>query len=322
MLIFVYGNDTFRVQEKVREMEARFKDKFDPAGMNMVRFDAKAAIGDVMEAVTSAPFMGEKRMAVVRDLVATTKKADAKAWVEGFSSTPESTIVIFWESAEPEKVEKAELFKALKGVSDVHHYPFPALTGSALSKWIEDRVKSLGGTIDRDAVQELVMRVGGDLWRMSGELEKLVARTSASREAISKKLISEMVSANFEDQIFVFVDAVSRKDVKGALRLLDEERQSGAEEMYLFSMLTRQVRILLGARSLLDENPQASKQDLADAMGLHPFVAQKSLEQARRFTAENLKTAHETLYQFDRSLKLGQIDPETAVDLTVSRLLV
>lgn len=321
MLIFVYGQDTFRVHEKVAEMTKRFAEKFDPAGLNLAQFAAGAPIGEVMQAVSSPPFLGAKRMAVVRNLVSTIKKAEAQPWIDGFLKTPDSTIVIFWETAEPEKVEKTELFKALKKTGEAHYYPFPELEGAPLKKWIVDRVQALGAAIERDAVQELVNRVGADLWRMNGELQKLVAFKSAAGVAISKNDVAQMVAPNFDDQMFAFIDAVSRQDVQGALRLLDEERQSGAEESHLLAMLTRQVRILLSARSLLDQNPRATKQELAQAMSLHPFVAQKSLEQAKRLTLPNLKAAHQALYQFDRRLKLGKIDPATAVDLTVTRLL-
>ena len=130
-----------------------------------------------------------------------------------------------------------------------------------------------------------------------------------------------MVSASFEDQIFDFVDAVSRKDVPTALRLLQEERLSGTSDHHLFSMLTRQVRILLGARAMLDANPRASQDDLVAAMRLHPYVAQKSLHQARAFRLDQLKAAHEALYNYDLGLKTGKVSPELAVDLTVASFL-
>lgn len=320
MLIFVYGDDTFRVREKVAEMETRFKEKFDPAGMNAARYETNAEIGTVMQQVQSPPFLGEKRLTVIRDLVASTKKADAEHWVEGFKKTPGTSIVIFWETAEPAKVEKAELWKALKGESDVHTYPFPELEGPALTRWVMDRAAAMKMQIDRAAIDELVMRVGGDLWRMNNELEKLSA--FANGTAIHRELVTQMVAASFEEEIFEFVDAVSRKDVKTALARLNQERQAGASDHQLLSMLTRQVRILLGARALLDQNPRADKQELAETMAIHPFVAQKALQQARSYRQEALKAAHELLYQYDLGIKTGQLSAEMAVDLTVQRLLV
>ncbi len=319
MLIFVYGDDTFRVAEKVKEMKARFTEKFDPTGMNLAVFSDKPQIGEVMQAVQSPPFLGEKRMAVIRDLAVGLKKADAEDWVVGFKKTPESSIVIFWETSEPKKVEASEVFKSFKKDADVHMYPFPLLQGVALQKWAADRAKALGATFEQGALQELAARVGSDLWRMQLELEKLQAFASGS--AISIQHVRDMVHATFEDRIFDFVDAVSRKDSKTALKLLEEERLSGASDHHLLSLLTRQVRILLGARAMIDENPRATKDELAAAMNIHPFVAQKSLQQARAFTLPHLKSAHDALFHYDLSLKTGKIKAEMAVDLTVAKFL-
>lgn len=321
MLIFVYGDDSFRVREKVREMKKRFVEKFDPSGMNLQEFSDKPQIGEVMQSAQSSGFLAEKRMTIVRDLVVATKKAEAEDWVEGFKKIPKENIVIFWETAEPKKVEAGEIFKSFKKEADVFSYPYPLLEGSALTKWTTDRAKELSLTFESGALQKLVERVGPDLWRMDGELQKLQALCAGTNSTVSNTTIEQTVRATFEDHIFDFVDAVSRKDHKTALRLLEEERLSGASDHHLLSMLTRQVRILLGACSLLAENPRATKDELATSMGIHPFVAQKSLQQAKSFRLEDLQAAHEALFAYDLAMKTGGIEAGLAVDLTVAKFL-
>lgn len=321
MLIFIYGDDSFRVREKVREMRARFTEKFDPTGMNLAEFSEKPQIGAVMQSVQSPAFLGEKRMTIIRDLLVATKKADAKDWVEGFEKTPTANIVIFWETGEPKKVEAGEIFKAFKKSADVHLYPFPELTSNELNRWILDRAKSYKMVFEPAALSELALRVGPDLWRMDNELQKLQALTLDMNTSISKAIVADNIHATFEDKIFDFVDAVSRKDMKSAIRLLEEERLAGAADHQLLAMLTRQVRILLGARAMIEENPRTTKDELASAMTIHPFVAQKSLQQAKSFTLQQLKSAHNALYSYDLGLKTGKIDAGLAVDLTVANFL-
>ena len=86
-------------------------------------------------------------------------------------------------------------------------------------------------------------------------------------------------------------------------------------------MLTRQVRLLLSARALLDQNPRATKQELADSASIHPFVASKALEQAKGFELENLKRTHDLLFDYDVKIKTGQLQPDMAVDLVTDRML-
>ncbi|TAL49875.1 DNA polymerase III subunit delta [Patescibacteria group bacterium] len=322
MLIFVYGDDTFRVQEKVRQLIRAFRQKHDQSGLNLSEFLGSSKkgleLGEVMGAVRVLPFLGRKRMVVVRGLVDAMKKADMVAWVDGFMKTPDSTIVVFWETVESKSLEKKPLYIALKGAAEVHQYPFPFLQGTELHRWVQQRVAERGGSVDAGALRGLVERIGADLWQMDNEIGKLVAY--ANGQVITVAMVDELVHASFEGKIFQLIDAVSQRRPGDAIRLLQEERWSGANDHYLLTMLGRQVRILLGARALLDENPRVSKEDLAKTLDIHPFVAQKALAQARGFTLEHLKQVHDLLFEFDLAMKTGGIDADLAVDLTTVKL--
>ncbi len=318
MLILVYGDDSFRVQEKARELQTAFQKKFDPTGLNFASFGSDAKPGEVLQAVQSLPFIAQKRMVVIRDLIASTKKDGEDTWV-ALAKTPESSIVVLWETADAKTIEKKPLYALLKSGADVHAYPFPVLEGAALQKWTADRVKARGGQIAQNALSELCDRVGGDLWQMDNEIGKLVAY--ASDRPIVHADVDELVRATFEGEIFALIDAVSRKQGAQAVKLLQQERWSGASDFQIFGMLARQVRILLGARSLLDADPRASSQELANDMNIHPFVAQKALDQARKFSFADLRAVHDMLFEYDAGMKSGYLDADVAVDLVMTRLV-
>ncbi len=317
MLILVYGDDTFRVQEKVKELQTAFLKKFDPTGLNLSVFESGTPAGEVLQAMQSLPFMSQKRMVVVKDIIATTKKDGEEAWA-ALARTPESAIVVMWETSD---IGKKKLFSTIASEAgqSLHKYVFPTLEGSALSKWTTDRMKSYGGHIASDALRELCDRVGGDLWQMDNEIQKL-ASFCLNRE-IQKKDVDELVRAQFEGEIFALIDAVSQKQGKQAIKLLFQERESGASDFQIFSMLARQVRILLGARALLDENPHATSTQLASDMDIHPFVAQKSLLHAKRYTLDALCSTHDLLFRYDAGMKSGLLDAELAVDLITTHLV-
>lgn len=323
MLIFIYGDDTFRVQEKVKQMKEAFKVKFDPTGLNTAEYPTqnkpKLEVGEVMGAVRSLPFLGTKRMVVVRDLISNTKKTDMDVWEQGFKQTPDSTIVVFWEMLEPKELEKKPLFQALKDRVETHVFSFPELEGAQLQRWVSDRVEARGGSMSVAALSALAERVGGDLWAMDHEISKLVAYAGGAE--ISRTMVDELVPMSFEEKIFELMDAVSQKRKADAIRMLHNERLAGSDDHYLLTMLGRQVRILLGARALLDENPRATKETLAAALGIHPFVAQKALAQAKGFSLAHLKTVHDLLFEFDQQLKTGQVTADMAVDLAAVRMM-
>jgi len=316
MLILVYGDDTFRAKDKVLKLREAFREKHDKAGFNLAEFASGDKPGEILQAVTSLPFMGPKRMVVIRDLVATTK-ADAKEQWASLANTPESSVVILWETMEPKALEKKPLFALLSKGEDVHLYPFPSLEGAELSKWTNGRIVERGGAIAPDALRELCDRVGGDLWQMDNEIGKLVAY----RPSIVLANVDLLVRATFDGEIFALIDAISRKESARAIRLLEEERLSGGSDFAIFGMLARQVRLLLGARALLDENPRASSSQLAADMEINPFVAQKAIDQARKFALDDLRATHDLLFRYDAGMKSGVLDAELAVDLVTTALI-
>lgn len=323
MLLFVYGDDSFRTQEKVSQLKSAFREKHDPSGLNTVVFpsaDGKLVVGDVIQAVTTMPFLSKHRMVIIRDLIETVKKDELPLWESGLSRTPDSTVVILWESKAVDAIEKKPLFKTLKDHAQVHTYPFLALAGSSLASWIADRCKSKGSAIESGALRALIERVGADLWQMSHEIDKLVAFANGS--TITETIVTQLVQANFEGKIFDLVDALSRKDIRATVRMLEEERFAGSDDYFLMSMFTRQIRLLLGARSVLDANPRADKNVIASELEVHPFVASKLVTQAKNFSLQKLLDAHAQLFEYDRAMKNGGITADLAVDLVATRLIV
>ena len=115
MLIFVYGDDSYSSTAKVEAMRIQFKAKFDPSGLNLAEFPVlstgRTDLGEVSQAVTSPPFLGTKRMVIVKNLLSGLKKADATPWINVFGAVPESTIVILWDKEGQKSIEKNEIFK-------------------------------------------------------------------------------------------------------------------------------------------------------------------------------------------------------------------
>jgi DNA polymerase-3 subunit delta len=324
MLIFVYGEDSFRVQEKVKTLRDAFVKKFDPTSLNVSVFPS----GDtneldpaaVLQAARSMPFLSPKRLVIVQGLFDSVRKEKEAVWKEGLIGIPDTTVCIVVELTEGKAVEKHALFKALKEkAADVHVYSLPLLSGAELARFATTRVRERGSTIGREALQGLLERVGEDSWQLDQEIAKLTAFSGG--KMITVEMVEKLVSPSFEGEIFALMDAVSQKRAPEALRKLQTERAAGANDMYLLTMLARQVRLLIGARAVLDENPSATSQTVAQELGIHPFVAGKVLAQARGFTLVSLREAHEALFRFDVATKSGLATAEESVDLVTTKLV-
>ena len=150
----------------------------------------------------------------------------------------------------------------------------------------------------------LVSLVGSDMWKLNNEINKLVVEEEGVIE-IDK--IKELVSENFNDNIFELTDAVAEKNKKTFLYLLERHLRSGTDSSYLLSMLIRQFRILLQAKSILEENPYAN---LSTELKIPFFVEKKIKNQAGKYSLDQLKKIYGQLVAIDIELKTSYFDPE------------
>ncbi|MFA5945748.1 MAG: DNA polymerase III subunit delta [Patescibacteria group bacterium] len=323
MLLFVYGDDHLRVKERADDLKQKFLEKYDPTGMNVDEFvvGTKADLepGPIMQAVQASPFLSEKRLVVIHNLVEAITKAESKPWIEGFTRTPESSVVIFLDDLAPEAFDKKELGKTLSTLPNVHTYPLPRLAGAELVAWARERVVKLGLVMAPSILDEILRRTKDDAWRTDAELHKLSAY--AGKESVTMEMVDLLVRTDYEADIFGFMDALASPVPRKALEKLFAERKAGAEDFQLFGMLLRQVRLLLQARAVLDEKPTAQKQDIATSLSVHPFVAQKLLGEVRAWTMADLTKTHELAQKLDLGMKSG-IKSDISVDRLVSEWLI
>ena len=70
MLIFVHGDDDYRSSAYVRDQIAKFKTARDPGGYNTRTLNApEEDAGVVMREITAAPFLADRRMVVVKNVL-------------------------------------------------------------------------------------------------------------------------------------------------------------------------------------------------------------------------------------------------------------
>jgi len=322
MMIFVYGENAHFVRRKVEELKTHFTAKFDPSGMNLVEFPLSGGdveLGSVVQAMQTPPFLGEKRMVVVRGLISKETKASADPWIAALERIPESTIAVFEDTESMKKFEKRILFTEFSKHEGSHVYPYGAVDAATATQFAVQETVRLALQITRPQLSRVVAMIGNDILQIENELQKLAAY--ANNASVTEDAIQELIRASVTDQMFALMDAVSNQDTKTALTLLEDQRASGSTDFHLFAMLLRQLRLLIAARDVLDRNPRAGKQDLANALQLHPFVAQKSLYQAKRFTSPALRALHHESYLFDLAIKTGKMKADIAVDRLVVGIL-
>lgn len=319
MLVFLYGKNTFDSLARLKEMIAKFKKERDPQGLNMAIIDCEKNAKDVLGQILSAPFLSEKRLVVLKNFLLSKDTVVQENLLEIIKNKriPETNIIIFWEGVDSYKTKTAKkLFEALS--QEKYSQKFAEFNGIALGQWIAAKVKDRGGKINRDAVQFLVLHGNKDMWALNSLVDQLVCYSSDKEIGLDDAQV--FLDEKIDDNIFNLVDAIIGKQEKQVYKMIQEQYRQGKDAQYIFSMILRQIRIMLELRDLFDKQDKTSSDELAKKLGLHPFVVKKTLQFARNYNMGKLKGIYKQLLETDIKIKTGYGDSKILLDLMVGKI--
>jgi len=328
----------------------RFKTQLGPPDMidlNTTVLDKpNTSLADLRRACDATPFLAEKRLVIVRNLLTRltprkgrslteSQKAYRRALCEYLPTLPETTRLVFVdEGVLPSRHPVVKLAKEHER-GYLKRFDLPA-DSEALVRWIHKRVRGLGGEIDPDAARHLgeiieqglhgpgKTQQGGagvathrGLRLLDQEIGKLVTYTNRERP-ITEADIEMLVSYAKEALIWDLVDAVGLRDKKSAAQRLHTLLDADKHPLYLLTMIIRQFRLLIQVKDL--ESHGASRQEVTQTLHLHPFPSRKLHDQARRFTGNQLEAIYHYLLETDVAIKTGEIEATLALDLLINGL--
>lgn len=338
MIIFIYGNDEYRIRQTVNQIIEEHRKK-NPSGLNTLSFDfgadiqktgggqddapalelgqsftAKTILEDIENALKTMPFFSEKRIIIVGHVANSTAKTEFAKMIEYWKlkDDQEIILVVFEYLAGKELSTKAKgLFKVLERdaqkIKEINR-----LSGKKLGEWIAKECQRLGTKISAAGIKKLLEYTSSDLdkksggpdsWALRQEIEKLA---NYAPEEIMPKDVQALVVPPVNENIFAITDAYGEKNHVRAFSLLYKNLNDGSDEHFIFSMLVYQFRNLLSVKSL--EKSAVPFEEIIKKSGLHPYVARKTLVQSKKFDLDELKQKFLQLAQIEIMTKNGVAD--------------
>ena len=319
MNIFIlYGNDEFAITRRLKDFESDFADP-TTAGMNTARFESRSMSDEEFNnALNAMPFLASKRLVILSNPSSKYNNPAARKKFEVYiSKAPDSVKLVMHELIEPKEAEKHWLIKwAAKNDSLVKTQAFMLPKQRDMAGWIVNEVKKQDGKIEPPAAAKLAEMVGVDTRQAGMEISKLLAYVNWARP-VQGSDVEAVCIVTSQQSVFDFVDALSQGNGKVAQRLLHRLLEN-EEAFSLWGMVVRQFRLILQAREILDG--RGNKDDVARALGVHPFVAEKTTGQAGRFSIESLESIYRKLLGIDEMVKTSQITLDLALDTLIVEL--
>ncbi len=330
MIHLFYGADDFSAHEALYEVKLGLG---EPSMLesNTSRLEGtKLKPEELAAAVQSMPFFGGKRLVIVVGLLsrfeprekrgaaakpeAAAKKSESElpaVFAGILASAPDSTEVVLLDG---ELGRANPLFKEISARADVRL--FAELKGAQLEAWVRKRAEKVGAKLSEAALKELARLVGGDLWVMHGELQKL--SLYAEGKSVEIEDVKKLVGASREASIFSLVDDIIDGRLKAASEAMYGLLEAGAAPQYILSMLARQLRFLIRAKDLKASGKNEAA--MQSALGLGDFPFRKTLEQASRHSMPRLQNFYHKLLDTDLAIKTGRFDDELALIILVNEL--
>ncbi len=311
MIYLIYGEDSYRIREHISELKKAAK----KGQADVITLDAKTLSADRLTEYLQAGSLFAGRSAFIIGGIFSAGDAGLKERaVQLVERLPKDAEVIFWEEGAPDR--RTILYRLLaKKAKVIEKTP---LQHAALGQWINDRAQTMGLRLDQGAQSLLAQSVGPDLAQMDQELTKL-AHFVDGRIATEAD-VAKLVAARMPPSIFEFLDRLGTSS-GDAVMFVERLLASGQDPSYLLSMLAYQLRTLILVADLRLREPNIGPSQIAQKLGLHPFVVQKTLQQVRRYSMSELVILHRRLTEVDIQIKTGAIDASDALFLIVARLV-
>lgn len=178
------------------------------------------------------------------------------------------------------------------------------------------RSQNQKGQIEPAAAAKLAEMSGVDTRQAGMEISKLLAYVNWERPVRGSDVEAVCIVTS-QQSVFDFVDALSQGNAKVAQKLLHRLLEN-EDPFSLWGMVVRQFRLLIQAREILDA--RGNKDDVARALAVHPYVAEKTTGQAGRFSMEALEGIYHRLLRIDEQVKTSQVTLDLALDTLVVEL--
>ncbi len=256
----------------------------------------EASWAQVADAARTRSLFASKKVIVVRQ--AESLRGEEQPLLEYLKDpTPGITLVLVAAKVDKRKTGWKRLFEAAE-VS-----PAEPLKGARLKAHVAAELRRRKLDLGAEAVLALIDRVGADLRRLIGEVDKLQAY--AEGERLSADEVVKVLGRGFARPLYELSDAFCERRAADTLGLLERALDEGEAPLRILAALQRSLRQLRAARAL--QQAGTPRDELARKLlpANMAFKLPSLLESARRWSEPLLVSATLALGGADRGIKTG-----------------
>lgn len=256
----------------------------------------------LIDAISTSPFLSAKRLVIVRDL--NNSKMLADDIVAICENVADTTDLVFIEKHIDSRGKYLSNLKKLAEVREFAH-----LEGDALCEWVIEQANRMDGKISYKLAQILIDRVGTNHQLLVSELQKLIL----FNKNITLDSIELLTIYAPQSSVFAMLDSALAGNIPKALKLYNEQRTQGMEPQAILGMIAWQLNVLAIVKTADGMSPN----DIASQAKLSPFVVRKNQNNAKRMSTRHIAELLEKAIETDYLLKTSNTKSDDALQALI-----
>ncbi len=305
-MYLLYGEEDY--------LRKQYRDKLKEAlvspddTMNYHYYEGKDInVGEIIDLAETLPFFADKRVIILEN--SGFCKAGGDSLAEYLKNPAESVVIIL---VETQTDKRSRLFKVIK--ENGRACEFAAQNEQTLKKWIASLAKQDNKKISEASAEYFLDKTGTDMANIRTEWEKLVCYVM-DKEVIESEDIEAICTQRVSNRIFDMVAAIAEKRQKEALDMYHDLLTLKEPPMGILALIARQFNLMLQVKELQQKG--MGGRQIADKVGLAPFIVQKYERQASRFKMKELKEALQACVEADEAVKMGRLNDILSIELLI-----
>lgn len=306
-LYAIIGKDIFLVENEVDKII----ESLNVFPFNVLSYDLEEEeLEELLQEVTTISLLADKKVIKVRNpwFFFEQRDVNLKPLINYFKSPKEDTVLIFMlnEDVNTNLIISQEAKKYLR------FEVVEELKESELPEYVKGYFQKLGYKIDKEAINELLLRVDNNYQLLHNEILKLELFASENKK-ITLDDIKLLVPRNLEDNLFELSSAIIAKEKEKALKSYYDLLIRDVDPVAIIGNLANKIKETITTKYLLSKG--LSQQSIADYFNVSNGRAYYMVINANNQNFKDLESSYSSLADLDYKIKAGQIEKKLGLEL-------
>ncbi|MGY6562398.1 MAG: DNA polymerase III subunit delta [Luteibaculaceae bacterium] len=300
---FFCGEETFYIDTLVDLIIDNVLQPHEKDFNESIFYGRDAECSDVINTAKRFPMMADKQLVLVKEA----HDLGNFEMLEGYLKNPvQSTVLVFaYKKGKPDG--RKPIFKLFSTLHAKGYLETKKMYDNQLPKWIEEYVQQKGLKIESQSALLLAEFLGNDLSKIANEVDKLCINM-AQGNTINNKIIEENIGISKDFNVFELQEALGAKDVEKVFRIVNYMGANSKKNPMIGTLAA--LHGFFSKILAFYYLPDKTKTGVATALKMHPFAAQKVVENARAFNAKKVLQILNLIQEYD--LKCKGVDSANA----------